>query len=262
MAELQRGFATLLRRPGWGNGGDAETVYDKMCDARANRVYELAATGERETPAALLHSDAEHAINELLKHRPEGAPRQCDPNVVVVELPCEIAADRTQQFQFQRENVRAQTASGSGEESENRFEDVTEEDENNNRMAKEQEEWELLGEREQEQIREEADAREREAEELAENERRAAEEKLRMLEEELARAREEAERKRLEKEAAAAREAARLAKKEAQVQRDLQKLRRLGPCPAGFAWSKQGSEYICGGGSHKCNERDIDRYCQ
>lgn len=37
-------------------------------------------------------------------------------------------------------------------------------------------------------------------------------------------------------------------------------LRALGPCPAGFAWRKEGSMWYCGGGSHSCSDAQIDQY--
>ncbi|KAK6527341.1 hypothetical protein TWF281_010523 [Arthrobotrys megalospora] len=39
------------------------------------------------------------------------------------------------------------------------------------------------------------------------------------------------------------------------------KLRKMGPCPAGFHWIKQAGGYRCAGGSHFLSDGDVDRFC-
>ena len=65
------GTETLRPRPGWANGRDVQNAYSKMLRARDQRVYD-----EPEQRPMLQSSDAQIAMREMLKGRPEGSSRR------------------------------------------------------------------------------------------------------------------------------------------------------------------------------------------
>ncbi|KAF1974109.1 P-loop containing nucleoside triphosphate hydrolase protein [Bimuria novae-zelandiae CBS 107.79] len=53
---------------------------------------------------------------------------------------------------------------------------------------------------------------------------------------------------------------------EMEKQRELEKrrqtkIRKMGPCPAGYQWTRQAAGYRCSGGSHYITEDQVDAYC-
>ena len=216
------GFLTERHtRPGWANARDVEAVYEKMMVARNERVFE-----EAEMQPRFLAADVQLAINEMLRHRPEGVSRskQHDDAAARSNLAeqLDIAVLRKQQQQ-QKEAVREVT----GDE---RSQDLQQEEllTSDEAQAKlEEEEWEALSEEKQQEKREE--------------DKRLAKEEEERLARELLAAKEEAARKAAELE---------LAKR--------RKLREISPCPRGFMWYKTGGGWRCGGGSHFVSDSELD----
>ena len=197
------GFLTERHtRPGWANARDVEAVYEKMMVARNERVFE-----EAEMQPRFLAADVQLAINEMLRHRPEGVSRskQHDDAAARSNLAEQLDIAVLRKQQQQQEAVREVT----GDE---RSQDLQQEEllTSDEAQAKlEEEEWEALSEEKQQEKREE--------------DKRLAKEEEERLARELLAAKEEAARKAAELE---------LAKR--------RKLREISPCPMGFMWYKTG----------------------
>ena len=211
-------------RPGWANARDVEAVYDKMMVARNDRVFE-----EAEMKPRFLVADVQLAINEMLRHRPEGVSRSNLHDDAKARAQLFAKLNEMQSQQTQQTAVLAA-------EAEERIEEVLPDEGGDEQCV----ECELSGE---ERIAWQQ-ATSKEKEDAIDDSKR---EQIRLEDERLKR--EEEERlKRLEKE------------KLEREKRKIEKLRSQFPCPAGFSWIKQGAMWRCtGGGYHTMSDAALEK---
>ncbi|SPR01593.1 unnamed protein product (mitochondrion) [Plasmodiophora brassicae] len=238
---VKAGCEQLITFPGWANGRDVTTLWEKAMKQQASRVVNAP-----EHELILQLDDVERAVSKMIAQRrpPDAAPMlrdlpSLDPDAAMASDGPHCATEH----EFARaENVNGRPdpeGTDAPETAEGRDPGVSDADwaalEEAKRLhegkirrkVEEAEEARRLHEQRMEEIRREQDEARRRHLELVERERR---------EKELA-ARQEEERK--------ARE----------VQ---EKLRRLMSCPAGFNWYKCGSGWRCGGGSHFVSDAQLN----
>ena len=291
MRELHDCFNTLIQRPGWGNGGDAEAAYGRLRKARAVRLRDAGI--KREDPMRFTHADALKAKEESLKHRPAG-PSKTDllrgidgeeGEMRALTLTSEQKRQTQKQKQRNKHKVRETddaeddgghggdggAGAGAGREPAHEALKATHEEEEQRAAALSQQERDRY-EAEKAEAKARFEALELERARLAQEAREAEEKRqaaLKAEREAIAKAkaaRDAAEKAAAEKAAEAAKEAAAAAQaaaeraaeeaKAREQERKLEKLKCMGPCPAGFTWTKRGSYYYCGGGSHVKHEND------
>jgi AAA+ superfamily predicted ATPase len=231
-AVLERTFATLLERPGWGNARDAVQLASKIADARDNRVAHL--PDEAAPDAIIERLDVEEACERLIEARPKKtADKPRDPEAVAVAF-ADALAPRFKQAYKQKEVQQQPSVDEDAD-----VDDKVEEDEDVQVEPEWQDLYAQLGANAKEIARLLAEK------ELDEAERAAAEKELRRLAE-LRRKLEELARLEAAARAAAEAELQRERKRQAVVA----KLRAMGTCEQGFAWIAQGGGFRCAGGSH------------
>ncbi len=232
-AELERTFAELQRRPGWGNARDAVQLASKIADARDNRVAQL--PDDAAPDCTIERLDVEEACERLIEARPkQTADKPCtDPEAVAVAF-ADALVPRFKQAHKEKEAQQQPSVDKDAD-----VDDKVEEDEDVQVEPEWRDLYAQLGANAKEIARLLAEK------ELDEAERAAAEKELRRLAE-LRRKLEELAR--LE---AAARAAA-----EAELQRErkrqavMSKVRAMGNCPMGYCWRPVGSGFQCAGGRH------------
>jgi AAA+ superfamily predicted ATPase len=232
VAELERTFTELQRRPGWGNARDAVQLASKIADARDNRVAHLP---DDAAPDAIIERlDVEEACERLIEARPKKtADKARDPEAVAVAF-ADALAPRFKQAYKQKEVQQQPSVDKDAD-----VDDKVEEDEDKEVEPEWQDLYAQLGANAKEISRLLAEK------ELDEAERAAAEKELRRLAE-LRRKLEELARLEAAARAAAEAELQRERKRQAVVA----KLRAMGTCEMGYCWIAQGGGFRCAGGSH------------
>ena len=223
--QLDRSFKTERQtRPGWANARDVDAVYDKMMAARDDRVAE-----EAETEPSFVDADVHKAMREMLQHRPEGVSRsqkhddRKGRNELFAFLNQMEPPPPPQQTQQQTPDIELR---------EPRTEDDAPAMDACGDCAVE----DLSAKAEQEE--EEAKGDEKQAEHKARRE-----EEDRKLMRRIQEARDEEARRKIE-----------LEKKKREA------LRRISPCPAGYAWRNVGSGWRCAAGGHFVSDAELERY--
>uniref|UniRef100_A0A7S4G5Q8 AAA+ ATPase domain-containing protein n=1 Tax=Eutreptiella gymnastica TaxID=73025 RepID=A0A7S4G5Q8_9EUGL len=269
-AALERGFAELVLLDGWGNARDVIKVWQATTRARASRVV---ARAEEACGKALVVADVATAIEELIRGRtmaegtvsgrrraaesgpsaraadrgpapsgppmPEGRTRDAAPTPAEMEVQADASSEKTETA-LAAEEVVCNEAGGDGDgdsRAVGRDPGVSDEDWAEIQMAKEEEQ------RYAERVRQEEEERKRLEAELAEalRQKQLAREAYEARMREIQRQKEEAERRLREE------------------QRIKERLRKIGNCPMGFAWYKQGGGWRCGGGSHFVSDAELHR---
>jgi len=262
IVELKQGIDKLCKFRGWGNARDAIAIWDALIERRANRVV-----NSPETKKSITLSDAETAMSEMIKDR---TPKVSEENILE-QLSLE-SQNQLKQFQktaklepppIQIQNLSEKVNEEKPPEDSPEDEKVRVEVERDpgvtdeiwqqlllDKLLAEKEEDDRLEELEKEKRLQEE--KERLLEELRKRLAEEQEEEKRLQQELKLKQQEELERKRIEYEANRRREKERAA---AAVQ---EKLRRIGNCPAGFKWTKQGGGWRCGGGSHFVSNKELN----
>jgi DNA polymerase III delta prime subunit len=221
---LRNAFLELQSLPGWANGRDVKDLWKKITSQRANRVSLTKISTKKE----ILYEDIEGAVEEMLKQRDSkvmpknpGAPQMWPPQQPAqAHFHAPPPPKVVQQVQVEEEEEGEEEA------------DVEE-------IEDEEEEAFFLVAR----VPRDAGVTDAEWEEL-EQAKKEHEEKM--------------ERIKREKDIAA--RAAAL-KAEQERQRATQEaIRRICPCPAGFAWYQVGGGWRCGGGSHLVTDEQLKRH--
>jgi hypothetical protein len=170
---------------------------------------------------------------------PEGRTRDAAPTPAEMEVQADASSEKTETA-LAAEEVVCNEAGGDGDgdsRAVGRDPGVSDEDWAEIQMAKEEEQ------RYAERVRQEEEERKRLEAELAEalRQKQLAREAYEARMREIQRQKEEAERRLREE------------------QRIKERLRKIGNCPMGFAWYKQGGGWRCGGGSHFVSDAELHR---
>jgi hypothetical protein len=275
LENLRAGFASVRTRPGWANARDAMRAFKDIARARDLRVAaELQASRaagggsrcEGAVSVALLACDVVAAMAQFLASRPEEAAPSLKSSAV--GMPMRVAHDHGHAHAPSHSHDQSQALRREAGGEERRREEEA------NVMTDQVKEEGEGDERDVSYLHELAEAKKRATDEahrrtIEAEERRVREhiealarieQERREAEEAARRAADEAERQRLLEEARRlAEEARRLREAEEKERRKMEALRRIGNCPAGYAWHREGGGWRCGGGSHFVSQEQLDR---
>ena len=241
---------SLKLRPGWANARDSITIYKSLYEARAVRLTHSAEPGQ----PSFVEQDVQEAMGHLMKQRPEGMAPVAQLGVMFQQAAAPPSHNPVEtQGESQTENIVQETAHDGGPGDDDAvFAALLEACKQagfDSTHDKRQELVEILR-----GVEQGADFPPNIVDPIVEKTKQPKSKALEMLRPQVhrvmagmlnaIRAEEErlAELKRLEGE--------KKLEEKAKLEAFREKLRQVGPCPAGYSWHREGSGWRCAGGSH------------